>query len=329
MIKKILILSILVFSHSLQAQSVMDTFAEEEELDSEVSALTSERIEKISPHRKIFIISNENQSFNQGDFISLLIQGKLVSRALVAKSKDNIAGIKIVKIYNVDMWKRMKKGREIQIIRGDDSYYQKREKRKKKGEVEGDEIAQEDLFDKTIISVDVLEDDAKETVFRTDSMVSITYGWFPGINTLEETQWYDMLDFQYQYQVFRNFFVGIDFGFTTVKNFPSGGLDTRYYNVVPKVKYTFELFWGLIIQPYVGWQWLIANSPGAGQPDDEYTSGNETSNTQLQYELFLVNESERPMIAVGLTIVQPIVPGWNLKADLGTDILSIGVGLEL
>ena len=328
MIKKILLLSILVFSHSLQAQSVMDSFAEEEDLDGEVSSLISERIEKISPNRKIFIISNENQSFNQGDFISLLIQGKLVSRALVAKNKDSIAGIKIVKIYNVDMWKRMKKGREIQIIRGDDSYYQKREKRKKKGEVEGDGIAQEDLFDKTIISVDVLEDDSRETIFRTNNMISITIGWFPGLNTLEETQWYDMIGFQYHYQLFRNFFLGFDFGFTTVKNFPTGGLDTRYYNVVPKVKYTFEVFWGLIIQPYVGWQWLIANSPGAGQAD-EGTTGNETSNAQLQYELFLVNESEKSMITVGVTLVQPIVPGWNLKADLGMDILAIGVGLEL
>jgi hypothetical protein len=306
----------------------MDTFTEEEELESEISSLTSERVEKISPNRKIFIISNENQSFNQGDFISLLINGKLVSRALVAKSKDNIAGIKIVKIYNVDMWKRMKKGREIQIIRGDDSYYQKREKRKKKGELEGEENTQEDLFDKTIISVDVLEDDSKETVFRTNNMISVTYGWFQGLNTLDEKQWYDMIAFQYHYQIFRNFFLALDFGFTTVKNFPSGGLDTRYYNIVPKVKYTFEVFWGLIIQPYVGWQWLVANSPGAGQPD-QGTTGNETSNAQLQYELFLVDESERSMIAVGVTLVQPIVPGWNLKADLGMDILSIGVGLEL
>ena len=117
--------------------------------------------------------------------------------------------------------------------------------------------------------------------------------------------------------------VGIDFGYSTVKDFPSGGLDTAYYNIVPKVKYTFEVFWGLIIQPYLGWQWLIANSPGAGQADGQ------TSGDQLSYESQLVSDSEKSTFAAGITLVQPIVPGWNLKADLGMDILSIGVGLEI
>ena len=327
MIKKILILCILVFSHSTFPQSVMDTLAEEDEIDTEMTSLISERVEKISPNRKIFIISNENQSFNRGDFISLLISGKLVARALVAKTKEGIAGVKILKIYNLSLWKRMKKGREIQIIRGDDSYYQKREKRKKKGEIE-DEVAEQDLFDKTIISEDYLEDDITEGIFRTNNMISITYGWFQGLDSLNENAWYTQINFQYQYQAWRNLFVGLDFGMNTVQDFPSKGLDTRYYNIVPKVKYTFEVFWGLIIQPYVGWQFLVADSPGAGQPDSN-TSGNETSPIQLQYELDLVDNSEKSMIVVGVTLVQPIVPGWNLKADLGMDILSIGVGLEI
>lgn len=322
MIKKILLLSIFLLSQSLYAQSVMDSLSEEEQLDNDVTSLISERIEKISPNRKIFIISNENQSFAQGDFISLLIKHKLVSRALVAKTTDSIAGIKILKIYNLSLWKKIQSGREVQILRGDDSYYQKRERRKKQGLL-GVEEPEEDLFDKTIISEDLLEDDNNEGIFDTNHMLSLSIGWFEGLNSGAQAEKYSQLSIQYQYQAWKNLFVGIDFGSNVIKDFPSGGLDTRYFNITPKVKYTFEVFWGLILQPYVGWQILMADSPGAGEDDEE------TNQDQLQYEVDLVNKSEKSTIAVGITVIQPIVPGWNLKADLGMDILSIGVGLEI
>ncbi|RLA65070.1 MAG: hypothetical protein DRQ88_02565 [Epsilonproteobacteria bacterium] len=300
----------------------MDSLSEEEQLDNDVTSLISERIEKISPNRKIFIISNENQSFAQGDFISLLIKHKLVSRALVAKTTDSIAGIKILKIYNLSLWKKIQSGREVQILRGDDSYYQKRERRKKQGLL-GVEEPEEDLFDKTIISEDLLEDDNNEGIFDTNHMLSLSIGWFEGLNSGAQAEKYSQLSIQYQYQAWKNLFVGIDFGSNVIKDFPSGGLDTRYFNITPKVKYTFEVFWGLILQPYVGWQILMADSPGAGEDDEE------TNQDQLQYEVDLVNKSEKSTIAVGITVIQPIVPGWNLKADLGMDILSIGVGLEI
>ena len=74
------------------------------------------------------------------------------------------------------------KGKEIQVIRGDDSYYQKAEKRKKKDEA-GDGLVENDLYDKTIISENLLEDESDETIFRTDSMISITYGFFQGLDS--------------------------------------------------------------------------------------------------------------------------------------------------
>jgi len=322
MTKYILTLSLLILSLSLNAQMVMDSLSDETEMDSDVSSLISERIEKVSPNKKIFIISNENQSFNQGDFISLLIKNKLVTRALVAKVKDNIAGIKILKIYNTNLWKNLKPNREIQIIRGDDSYYQKMERRKK-GKMEDGE-KEIDLYDQTVISEDLLEEDTKDTVINSNNMISLIIGWFEGLDSMGESQRYSQINFQYMYQAWKNLFIELDFGTNVVKDFPSGGLDTRYYNIVPRVKYTFEVFWGLVIQPYLGYQFLIADSPGAGQDPD----GN-TSTSQLQYEVDLVNNSEKSTFAVGLTLIQPIVPGWNVKADLGTDIFSIGVGLEI
>ncbi len=89
---------------SVRAQGVLEDIEEEERIDSPAQSdiapnLVVEKIKNISPSKKIFILTNENQSFSKGDFISLLLANKLVCRALVAKTtEDKLSGIKIVKI---------------------------------------------------------------------------------------------------------------------------------------------------------------------------------------------------------------------------------------
>ena len=56
--------------------------------------LVTEKIQKISLSKKIFIITNNNNSFAKGDFISLVLNNRLVSRAIVDKIQKNEAGIK-------------------------------------------------------------------------------------------------------------------------------------------------------------------------------------------------------------------------------------------
>src|SRR6056300_1314726 len=90
-------------------QSLVEELREEEGItDIEAPPLTNERVIKTSKNKKIFILSNENSGYGQGDFITLLIDKKLVSRALVAKVKGNMSGIKILKIYDLDLWKELR-----------------------------------------------------------------------------------------------------------------------------------------------------------------------------------------------------------------------------
>jgi hypothetical protein len=311
-------LILFTLSPKLLPQTVMDRLSQDDPIQADEISLIPERIEKVSPSKRIFIITNENESFQVGDFISLLVDKKLASRALVAKRKDKVAGIKIVKIYNLALWKKLGPKTEIQIIKGDDSSYQKKDRPPQ-------QMAppQEDLFEKTVISDDITEKDPKGSVIISNHQISVLLGWFEAINSFGESTRYSQLNFQYMYQAWKNIFLEIGFGSNVVKDFPSKGLDTRYYNITPKGKYTFEILWGLVLQPYLGWQFLIADSPGAGQTDSE------TNREQLAQELKLVEDSEQSRAIFGITLQQAIIPGWNLKADLGMDIISIGVGLEI
>ena len=115
----------------------------------------------ISSSRKIYLLSNQNTSYSNGDFISFLINKTLVARGLVAKNTKDVSAIKIVKIYSNNLFKSLKKNIHIQIIKGDDSYYKESRKKKRKSleiKIEGED----DLFDETnILSEDINNFDGK------------------------------------------------------------------------------------------------------------------------------------------------------------------------
>jgi hypothetical protein len=65
----------------------------------------TETIRIISRSQKIFILTNTNQMLYKGDFITLILNEKEpVARALVGKTYDGSAGIKILKIYSLKNW---------------------------------------------------------------------------------------------------------------------------------------------------------------------------------------------------------------------------------
>src|SRR5688572_19808161 len=82
-----------------------------------------ETIKIISGSKKIFILTNNNQQLGPGDFISLAIEKKLAARALVAKTHQGQVGIKILKIYSMTQWGKLRRDQEVQIIKGDDSTF--------------------------------------------------------------------------------------------------------------------------------------------------------------------------------------------------------------
>ena len=86
------VLFTLLLSWNLKAQNVLDDIEEEDRVETTRSEnapnLVSETVKIISPSKKIFILTNQNRSFSKGDFISLLLNKKLVCRALVAKVNE-------------------------------------------------------------------------------------------------------------------------------------------------------------------------------------------------------------------------------------------------
>ena len=70
---------------------------------------------------------------------------------------------------------------------------------------------------------------------------------------------------------------------------------------------------------------ITANSPGAGVEDPtnaEYTK------SDYDAELQRVDALKKNSFIAGVTILKRLVPGWFLRADLGTDLIGGGIALE-
>jgi hypothetical protein len=133
----ILMLLLMIISPKAFSQAVLDDLEDDAKTEStttdKLPDLATETIKIISPSKKIFILTNEKQTFSSGDYITLLLANKLVCRALVAKTNSkNLSGIKIVKIYNSNLWKQLAANKEILVLKGDDSYFTNKEKEPEK-----------------------------------------------------------------------------------------------------------------------------------------------------------------------------------------------------
>ena len=290
---------------------------------------STEKIQKTSPNKKIFLISNKNSSLSPGDFISLILNEKLIARALVAKTKSQMAGIKILKIYEMKLWKRLQPKRQVELLKGDDSYYltqlalsKKKKLKKKKSEslIKGTE----DLFNDTVILEEEKEfDDVdKKRKIKSDNFISLHIGRISGINTSGNPKEYSQLSAHWTYQLQDNIFVEASYGQNIIRDFPAVGLDTKLSNIVLKAKYAFIAPMNSILFPYVGYQILQASSPGEGV----YSTG--MTQEDIDAETRLMNSLRKKAFIFGASILKGLVPGWFTRIDVGTDFYSIGFGLE-
>lgn len=325
----------------LRAQNVLDDVSEEERIDSpapgeEAPKLVTETVKIISPSKKIFILTNENQSFSKGDFISLLLANKLVARALVAKTTDEkLSGIKIVKIYNSDLWKQLKSGKEVLILKGDDSYYTSKEKapeKEKNGKTKKDESklqSDEDLFNSTSISGgedDLSMEENSKRLIKPDNLVSLNVGLLSGKDTGGGTKRYTHINAAWGYQISDNIWAEGGVGTNTIRDYPSLGLDCRLISITVKAKYTFSAPFYSYIQPYAGYQTVMASSPGAGVLDP--TANPPQTPPQLALEQQMVQDQKKSTVIFGVTFLRRIVPGWFFRVDLGSDIINGGMSVE-
>jgi hypothetical protein len=316
---------LLVFSSTVNSQeSVVDQFTDDKE-STLAPSLAVETIERISPSNRIFVISNSNTSFDTGDYITLLRNSKLAARALVAKTTDGgLAGIKILKIYSLSEWKRLKKGSQVQIIRGDDSFY--RLKSKKSEDLEEDNSvvkSEEDLFDSTTFLEDDLSLEEKSNrIIKQDNVVCLSFGEVEALNNDGSPQGYTQLNISWAYQVEDNIWTEFSYGQNIIQDFPNPGLETKLTNMTLRAKYVIQAPFFSYVMPYVGYQIKGADSPGAGTEDVN------NPGLDLAAELQLIEDTKSSSIIFGITVLKRLVPGWFLRADLGNDIIAVGFGLE-
>lgn len=319
----ILINSLLFLSANIFAQSVVDQIdGFESGFETVGPSLSTEKIEKISASGRIFILSNNSASYGKGDFISLLIDKKLVNRALVAKTTGGSGGIKIMKLYNPELHKLLRPGMEVQVIRGDDSYFKLKPKQavaEEKGIIQDEE----NLFDETTLLEDdlSLEDNSNRHI-KTDNIISLYLAQISGVNADSGSETYTQISGAYAYQISDNFWVELGYGQNVITDYPSGSIDTTYSNLVFKIKYTVAAPLYSYLQPYAGYQTTNATSPAAGSDGEGITE------EEKQLELDLVDDLKKSGPIFGVTILKRLVPGWFARLDIGSDSLNFGFSLE-
>lgn len=336
----ILLLCSLFLATIGHAEDVIDDIEEEErtEVDPANNApqLYNEAIKSISNSKKIFVISNDNQAIYRGDYISILLNNQLVCRALVAKTTDSkMAGIKIVKIYNSTLWTQLGINKEVLILRGDDSYYtlkktaQANDDKKKKGDDDLKISSEEDLFNNTTAVDDDLNlEENNNRLIKPDNILGLNYGLLESLDNAGASYRYPHINANWGYQLSDNVWGEIGVGTNTITDYPNvngaGGIDTRLISFNFRLKYTINAPFYSYIMPYAGYQIVSADSPGAGKDDPN----DPQSQSDLAKELELVDALKKSGPVFGVTILRRVVPGWFVRADLGTDLIGGGLTLE-
>lgn len=314
---------LILFSHVAYAQGIVDDISKDEMLSSESF---SETIRTISRSKRIFILTNSNQSMTKGDFITLSIsKSGPVARALVAKTYQGFAGIKIMKIYSLKRWAVLKKGINIDLVKGDDSYLFKKKKEKTKVAKENEEEisieSEEDLYnDSALISGDTEFLDRDMRHIKPDNIVSFAWGRHQFENTIDkDIETNNQFFGQWAYQFADNYWLEGVYGRTLIDNFPATNTQTLLNNFTGRFKYVFKAPLYSYIVPYVGFQQVSVSSPEAGRTSDAALA---------QQELDLVDSLAKSGIVAGVTVIRRMVPGWFIKADIGTDAINIGFAIE-
>jgi len=279
-----------------------------------------ETIKIISASKKIFILSNNNQQLGQGDFISLALDNKLAARAVVAKNYDAQTGVKILKIYSLSQWARLRKGQEVQVIRGDDSMFGKKVVEQKVTPTEeAPKIkSEEDLFNDRVTLDDGEFDDGSKRHIKPDNVVSVGLGFLSAKDLNNEEARATQFSGSWAYQFTDNWFGEFTYARSQLEDYPAKGAQTLVNNVVGRLKYNFKAPLYSFIMPYIGFQSQTVSS-NAGKTGVAATDA---------AELEVVDELKKTGPVFGVTILRRLVPGWFLKGDLGTDVLNLGVAIE-
>lgn len=291
----------------------------------------SETISTISSNKRIFIITNSNQKLIMGDFVSFIIDDELVARALVVKTRDDRSGLKLVKIYSQGKWSSLTTGMNINIIRGDDSYYLSQLKKERESILSPStetaaktsnslDLGQRDLTsDEALILGSEFNLDNNKSHLRkldADHLLYFTVGNMRSLGAEGSEDTYLHYRFGWGYQVFNNWFTDISYGHSTIKKYPASDIDTSLNTITIKFGYIFQLPVHSFLYAYGGLYNNIAIAPGAGEG---------VSDAQAQDESEKVRDLEGIGYLGGISFYKRLVPGWTFKID--ADLKNVGAGI--
>lgn len=325
-----IMLTVLCFSFCIfqvHAQTLLEDVGATDTISGGES-IFSETINTISRSGKIFIITNSNQLLSPGDFISLILKDSgPVARAVIAKTYQGQAGLKVLKIYSLKRWGLIRKGISVNILKGDDaSLFQPKKKVEKVEDIASQIESEEDLFnEKEIIDSD-LSDFYKDTrLIKPDNIITAGYSRLSFTDegsgdTINNNQF----NFTWALQFSDNYWVEALYGRTQIDNYPQQSNQTIINNLTARIKYVIKAPLYSYFIPYIGVQTFSVSSPDAGVA----LGDSKDDIDQAEAELKTKKDLEKTGIIVGVTVLRRLVPGWFLRVDLGTDITSIGFGIE-
>ena len=321
--KIIYLLLCLGLSNQIWSQSLVDDANLSMATDG-TSGAFAETIKIISSSKKIFILTNNNQQLGPGDFLSLALDNKLAARAVVAKTHQGQVGIKILKIYSVAQWSKLRRDLEVQIVKGDDSTFAKKPEVKVEEGSLSKIKSEEDLFTGDVVSNDDLSvlDENKNRHIKPDNLVSI-FGAYYTANEVASRGGKPfktaMFGLSWAYQFTDNYFVEALYARALLDNYPADSVSTLVNQVAVRLKYNIKGPAYTFFMPYLGFQSFSVSSPDAAK------SGVSTTDAEEKDALAALKKSG-PVF--GVTVLRRLVPGWFIKADLGSDILNLGFSIE-
>jgi hypothetical protein len=317
-----------VCSGTLNAQSLI----EDANLSSETTSsdtFFSETIKIISGSKKIFIITNNNQQLGPGDFVSLALDNNLAARGLVVKSHQGMTGVKILKIYSLSQWSRLRKDVSVQIIKGDDSRFGKSTAAEAEEAVKSAESIpkiknEEDLFKADVVSEEdssgVFEENANRHI-KPDNVVGVTGSFLTATQVASRggSQRATEFGFSWAFQFSDNYFIEGIYGRALLDGFPGDGMQTLVNHLTGRLKVNIKGPLYTFIMPYVGFHSYTVSSPDAAK------TNNASTNAEQQEA---IDNLKKQGPVFGVTLMRRLVPGWFVKTDLGTDIINLGFAIE-
>ena len=320
--KIIYLLLCLGLCNQLLAQSLVDDA--NLSMAAEGSAGTfPETIKIISASKKIFILTNNNQQLGPGDFISLALENNLAARAVVAKVHQGQVGIKILKIYSMAQWTKLRRDQEVQIIKGDDSLFGKKVEVKTEETATSKIKSEEDLYTGDVVSDDDLGliDENKNRHIKPDNIVSLAGAYIKANEVASRggSMKAPMFGISWAYQFTDNYFVEGVYGRATFDNYPADSTQTLVNHVVARLKYNIKGPAYTFFMPYLGYQTYSVSSPDAGNSGVATTDDEENK---------VIDDLKKSGPVFGVTVLRRLVPGWFIKADVGTDVINVGFSIE-